>query len=156
MTTYPHSIYSCNLVTIPMELERGHTRGRLMFTYSFPEFKNIIAEHYERTLQIDCDLNDEDVDECREFTCAQVYNWTLNEMLDYLSPFYDSLTTKIFWSQAEEDAFNGHEAIEYGPPGNACRQAYADIRTEIIGGHRVRYRLDVAAAERRRSVQTQM
>ena len=155
---YPHSIYACNDVTIPMELERGHVRGRLMFTYSFPEFRDIIAEHYERNLQIWCDLNDEDVDENRRFTRAQIYNWTLKEMLDHLSPFYDYLTTEIFWSQAEEDAFNGHEVTTKCkhatvPPGNTCRRTYDDIRTEIIGGHRARrarHRLDVADAERRR------
>ena len=159
--TCPHSIYACNDVTIPMELERGHLRGRLMFTYSFDEFKDIIAEHYERNLQIWCDLNDEDIDEERNFTRAQVYNWTLKEMLDHLSGFYDSLTTEIFWSQAEEDAFNGHEVTTKCkhatvPPGNTCRRTYDDIRTEIIGGHRARRRLTVHQLLRRLPVQTQM
>ena len=162
--TYPHSIYSCNNVTIPMELERGYVRGRLMFTYSFPEFREIVVEHYERGLQDWADVNDETPDDTRasmmrwweeygsggrlRFTRAQVYDWSLGEMMDWMDEYYEP-KTEIFHSQAEEDAFNGHEADERGyyfegvRSVNICNRSYADIRAEIIDGHQ-------------RSVQTQM
>jgi hypothetical protein len=160
----PHSIYSCNNVTIPMELERGYVRGRLMFTYSFPEFRDIVVEHYERGLQDWADVNDETPDDTRasmmrwweeygsggrlRFTRAQVYDWSLGEMMDWMDDYYEP-KTEIFHSQAEEDAFNGHEADERGyyfegvRSVNICNRSYADIRAEIIDGHL-------------RSVQTQM
>ena len=164
--TYPHSIYTCNIVTIPMELERGHVRGRLMFTYSFPEFRDIVVGHYECHSRDCAYLNDMTLEELRmdsqiwweengsgggyRFTGAQVYDWTLEDMLDYLDNFYEP-STELFWSQVEEDAFNGHEADERGlyqegvPQDwvNICNRSYTDIRAEIIDGHQ-------------RSVQTQM